>query len=198
MLLWSCQRWYRRILCSPWRAFSCRGKREVLETHTAVVPRPHEPSETGWPTVETLQHQLRHPLRFCPIAYSLQLGKCMDPLLCKLKQKQLGLSVNGLFLGPFAHADDIWSSAANLKDAKEQITTVDSFTKSRGLHLCPEKCALLHSSHQFISPSISVGEAWLPVDKSVKCLGVWWDSPPSPLLQKEQINLAQLSSHMDS
>ena len=120
-----------------------------------------------------------------------------DPLLCKLRQKQLGLSVNGLFLGAFAHADDIRSSAANLMDAKEQITTVDSFTKSRGLHLCPEKCALLHLSHQFTSPSISVGEACLPVEKSVKCLGVRWDSTPS-MSQKEQMKLAPLSSHMDS
>ena len=59
--------------------------------------------------------------------------------------------VNGLFLGAFAHSDDICLSATihNLMDAKEQVTTIDSYTKSRGLNPCPEKCVLflLHASN---------------------------------------------------
>ena len=103
----------------------------------------------------------------------------MDPLLCKLRQRHLGLSVNDLFLGGFAHADDIRSSATNLMDTTEQVATIDSFTKSRGFCLCPEKCALLSSSKQPMASSIAAGETCLPVEKSVKCLGVWWDFAPS-------------------
>ena len=44
----------------------------------------------------------------------------MDPLLSTLRQRCLGLkSVNGLFLGAFAHTDDIHTSAANIEDATE-------------------------------------------------------------------------------
>ena len=100
---------------------------------------------------QTLQHQPWHPSWLCLIAYSLYLWLCilfnlvMDPLLSKLSQKQLGLRVNGLFLS--AHTDDI-------RDAKEQVTTVDSFSKSTSLDVCPEKCVLLHPSHQSTSTSI--------------------------------------------
>ena len=49
----------------------------------------------------------------------------IDLLLSNLKQRNLGLSVNGLFLGGFAHADDIRSSAANIEDSAEQVAIVD-------------------------------------------------------------------------
>ena len=48
------------------------------------------------------------------------LNLAMDPLLCKLRQKRLGLSVNGL-LGASAHADDIRSSAANLMMPRSKL-----------------------------------------------------------------------------
>ena len=72
----------------------------------------------------------------------------MDPLLSKLRARCLGLSINGLFLGAFAYADDIRTTASNLADATEQVLTVHSFTESRGLHLCPEKCAIFPSNKQ--------------------------------------------------
>ena len=57
---------------------------------------------------------------------------------------------------------------------------VDSFTKSRGLCLCPEKCALLTSSRKPASASgITIGDTCLPIEHSVKFLGRWWDSSPS-------------------
>ena len=101
----------------------------------------------------------------------------MDPLLTTLKSRGLGLSINGLFLGAFAHADDIRTSATNFEDVAEQAAIVDSFTKSRGLCLCPEKCALLTSSRKPASASgITIGDTCLPIEHSVKCLGIWWDS----------------------
>ena len=104
----------------------------------------------------------------------------MDPLLSTLRQRRLGLSVNGLYLGAFAHADDIRTSATNIEDATEQASAVDFFTKSRGLSLCLEKCAVITSSKKHVPPpSITIGDTCLPVEKSVKCLGVWWDSVSS-------------------
>ena len=46
------------------------------------------------------------------------LNLVMDPLLSKLRARCLGLSINGLFLGVFAHADYIRTIASNLADAK--------------------------------------------------------------------------------
>ena len=81
----------------------------------------------------------------------------LDPLLSALKQRNLGLSINGLYLGVFSYADDIRTNATNFEDVTEQISTVDTVTKSRGLKLCPEKCALLSSGHASTDPlSITV------------------------------------------
>ena len=54
------------------------------------------------------------------------------PLLTELREKSLGISINGLFLGAFAHADDFRTMASNMEDATEQASVVYSFTKSRG------------------------------------------------------------------
>ena len=84
----------------------------------------------------------------------------IDPLLSNLKERNLGLSVNGLFLGAFAHADDIRSSAANFEDSAEQVATIDRFTSSKCLKLAPEKCALLSTNNNIPSTdfSIRIGE----------------------------------------
>ena len=104
----------------------------------------------------------------------------MDPLLTDLRSRSLGISINGLFLGAFAHADDLRTMAPNVEDTTDQASTVYSFAQSKGLHLCPEKCSLLSSSKGFPLPSLKIGnETSLPVEKSVKCLGVWWDTSPS-------------------
>ena len=59
-----------------------------------------------------------------------------------------------------------------MEDATEQASVVYSFTKSRGLHLCLEKCALLPSSNRLTPLSLDVNNEFsLPVEKSVKCLG---------------------------
>ena len=64
-----------------------------------------------------------------------------------------------------------------MEDATEQASVVYSFTKSRGLHLCLEKCALLPSSNRLTPLSLDINnEVSLPVEKSVKCLSVWWDT----------------------
>ena len=72
----------------------------------------------------------------------------LDPLFSNLRQKRLGLSINGLYLGAFAHADDIRTSATNIEDVSTQISTVDSFTSTR--EMC---CTLLMQSFLSQQPS---------------------------------------------
>ena len=85
---------------------------------------------------------------------------------------QLGLNINGLFLGAFAHADDLRAHLTSLSDAKTQVSVVNSYTDSRGLKLCTEKCAVVIAapvSSESMS-TVDVGDVSLPVEQSVKCL----------------------------
>ena len=101
----------------------------------------------------------------------------MDPLLADLKSKDLGLSIQGLFLGAFGHADDICTTSTNPYDTAEQVKTVASFADRNGLKLSGEKCGIVIAGRDRVDPPPSV--AGLPVVESVKCLGVWWCSNSS-------------------
>ena len=98
----------------------------------------------------------------------------MDPLLTDLKSKDLGLSIHGLFLGAFAHADDIRTTTTNPDDTAEQVKTVASFADRNGLKLSTEKCGIVIAGRGGMDPPPSV--ACLPVVESARCLGVWWCS----------------------
>ena len=105
----------------------------------------------------------------------------LDSLLTRLKSMQLGLNINGLFLGAFAHADDLRAHSTSLSDAKTQVSVVNSYTDSRGLKLCPEKCAVVIAapvSSESMS-TVDVGDVSLPVEQSVKCLGIYLASNQS-------------------
>ena len=62
----------------------------------------------------------------------------LDPLLTRLKSMQLGLSINGLFLGTFAHADDLRAHSISLFDAKTQVS-VSTPTQTLGVSNCVQK-----------------------------------------------------------
>ena len=101
----------------------------------------------------------------------------MDPLLSEMRSKSVGISINGLFLGAFAHADDLRTMASKIEDTSKQALFVNSFTRSRGLHLWLEKCALLPPSNSPLTSSLKIDNVTsLPLEKSVKCLGVWWNN----------------------
>ena len=103
----------------------------------------------------------------------------VDPLLSTLKSQSLGLSINGLFLGAFAHADDIRTLASSPHDSALQTTAVRSFADCKGLQISTEKCALIMSGGKSSSLSPSFRSGLLPLNQSTKCLGVWWNSAPS-------------------
>ena len=117
----------------------------------------------------------------------------MDSLLSEISSRSLGISINGPFLGAFAHADDLQTMVSNIEDTTKQATFVTSFTRSRGLHLCPEKCALLLPGNNSPTSSLKIDdETSLQFEKSVKCLGVWWDnSTSSHVCIKEWIQKAR-------
>ena len=100
----------------------------------------------------------------------------MDPLLTELRSRSLGISINCLFLGAFAHADDLRTMASNMEHASDQASFVHSFTKSRGLHLCLEKCAFLPSSRHF--PSVTDAALYMTVHTSSHptrhCVSTLW------------------------
>ena len=117
----------------------------------------------------------------------------MDPMLSEMRSKSLGISINGLSLGAFAHADDLRTMASNIEDTSKQALFVNSFTTSRVFHLCLEKCALLSPSNNPLTSSLKIDDVTsLPVEKSVNCLGVWWDnSASSHACIKERIQKAR-------
>ena len=90
----------------------------------------------------------------------------MDPLLTDLKSKDLGLSIHGLFLDAFAHADDIRTTTTNPDDTAEQVKTVASFADRNGLKLSTEKRGIVIAGRGGMDPPHSV--AGLPVVESAR------------------------------
>ena len=87
----------------------------------------------------------------------------------EMKSRKLGLSVNGLYLGAFAHADDIRTASTNATDATDQVKTVDLFAGKNGLQLSLEKCGIVISgTKDTLNPNTLAG---LPVENSVKMSG---------------------------
>ena len=56
----------------------------------------------------------------------------MDPLLSEMRSKSLGISINGLFLGAFAHADDLRTMASNIEDNLQTSIICKLFYKVQG------------------------------------------------------------------
>ena len=50
----------------------------------------------------------------------------LDPLLSALRQRNIGLSINGLYLGAFAHVDNIRTCATNIEDVCKQVSIVNT------------------------------------------------------------------------
>ena len=54
----------------------------------------------------------------------------IDPLLSKFKDENRGLSINGLFLGAFGHANNICIILTNSSDKKDQFNSVNTYVNS--------------------------------------------------------------------
>ena len=100
----------------------------------------------------------------------------IDPLLRELDRNFLGSSICGLFLGAFAHADDIRTVTSCVNTLNQQMEVVQSFAAKNALTLNISKCEIV-----IVFPSTIVTESvctlnehpLVPVE-SAKCLGYWW------------------------
>ena len=97
----------------------------------------------------------------------------MDPLLKKLESATLGLKINNLFVGGFAHADDIRTITNSTSSLNAQLEAVSSFTSENFLQLNPSKCEIVSFSRQSSNaqPQLSLDGATLPCNDGAKCLG---------------------------
>ena len=96
----------------------------------------------------------------------------MDPLLKKLESASLGLKINDLFVGGFAHADNIRTITNSTSSLNDQLDAVFSFTSEYFLQLNPSKCELcpfqdrievLNYNYPWmvsLSPAMTVLNAW--------------------------------------
>ena len=116
----------------------------------------------------------------------------IDPLL--YKDKNMGLSINGLFPGAFGHADDIRTISTNPSDMKDPFNSGNTYINSRGLNLCIEKCGTVVSWHL-----LTAENSPLLVEEAVKCLGVWYHNSTNKTSICDRINKARaaFSAHGD-
>ena len=73
----------------------------------------------------------------------------LDPLLQELKSRSCGPTICGLYLGAFAHADDIRTLSTNISDCQLNSTPAN----------------MTH---------IEAGLLKIPLTHSARCLGAWW------------------------
>ena len=100
----------------------------------------------------------------------------LDPLQQHLEKNQLGPCMSGLYVGAFAHADDIRMMCTSRDTLDNQIGAVVEFATSNALYLNASKCeVVVVSSRKVLSEPICtvVGRPLSPV-ASAKCLGYWW------------------------
>ena len=99
----------------------------------------------------------------------------IDPILLELNRRSSGPSICGLYLGAFAHADDIRTLAINITDCKSQISYISEYISSQGPALNIDKCeATISPSLPADSTHIQAGDVSFPLTNSAKCLGALW------------------------
>ena len=102
----------------------------------------------------------------------------MDPLLKKLQDSSLGLSLNSYYAGGYLHADDIRTLSTSSCTLEKQATLVCDFADKNFLKLNVLKCEVIvfgSGNGSVDSPNCVVGGGALPVRDTVKCLGYWWN-----------------------
>ena len=108
-----------------------------------------------------------------------------------------GLSIQGLFLGAFAHSDDIRTTATNPDDTDERVKTVASFADRNGLKLSTEKCGIVSAGRVGMDPPLFlwlVSQLWSL--SSVLAFGGALTPPARSLLKNIFAKHAELSLQM--
>ena len=105
-----------------------------------------------------------------------------------------GVSVEGIYMGSLAHADDLRSLTCDPQSSRQQAQIINEFLAENFLQLNTNKCELVVHTHGVQSNSISVdvGHVSLKPSKAAKCLGIWWTPDLSPAKAiTENINSAR-------
>ena len=101
----------------------------------------------------------------------------MNPLLRRLEASGNGLSVNNLYCGCCAHADDIRTLSTSEEGLEDQVKSVKEFCGEKFLKLNVQKCeVIMFDRHGGGSRGCNVevdGET-IPGVSVAKCLGYWW------------------------
>ena len=105
----------------------------------------------------------------------------VDSLLNFLESSGQGLTISGLNVGNFAHADDIRTASISVSAAQMQGKLIDSFSTANCLKLNANKTELV----QFTSGNLAICTHEIAAQKvqtqaEAKCLGMWWRYDLSP------------------
>ena len=80
----------------------------------------------------------------------------MDPLLKILESASLGLKINDLYVGGFAHADDIRTLTNSISSLNARLEAVSLFTTENFLQLNLSKCEIVSFSRQSSDAQLQV------------------------------------------
>ena len=100
----------------------------------------------------------------------------IDSLLHRLIEANVGVSLEGIYVGTLAHVDDLRSLTCNPHSSEKQALIIHEFLTENFLQLNPDKCELIvHSSgNHFDSTAVKLGSQTLKPTTASKCLGTWW------------------------
>ena len=96
----------------------------------------------------------------------------IDPLLKNLQEKSLGLSINSLFFGYFAHADDIRALASNIDDSKSQAAACCTSLQKHLGYFYIFRLSQLHQCDQGMLPNWKRFFSFISLRRPI-CLHSW-------------------------
>ena len=100
----------------------------------------------------------------------------MDPLLTRLQNSGLGLSINNFYAGGFIHADDIRTLSSSTESLEKHFSIVEIFSKENLLKLNVQDCEIVHFSLAIYSLSSSQVCEITHIDKN-SCTMPWVSRP---------------------
>ena len=112
-----------------------------METNSELVHRSQMYGQSRWVPVLyfTIQRGVLQESVLSRILFLL----VMDPLLRGLEINKKGPSLHNVYVGAFAHADDIRTTTSNLSTLKQQVEFVQKFCADNGPTLNLSKCEVL-------------------------------------------------------
>ena len=101
----------------------------------------------------------------------------MDSLLKRMRERNVGSSIRGVYTGATIHADDLRTTAAIRDEIWQQADVIKDFTQNTWLNLNVSKLERVKISKtpQAVETLLVAGHS-VTTTSAAKCLGVWWQS----------------------